>query len=455
MPQKNISLPAWLYLLIAVLTLFDAFIQAPFLALLTSVLIIAFVILEFKSIPLAQKISGGGLILIGLIGASQSGNSINILFDGIERSRIFLLLFFAVSWLEQTVSLSPALKATRKTIISQPPGRRYLYLAYGVHFIGSVLNLAGLSLLANTMKNQKDIILRNRMARAVINGFGSASSWSPFFVGMIVVLNALPSLNWYDIGPFGMLLAFATISCGWAYDRLILRTSKFSNEEISPVPLSRKNFCRMAGIILSLIGLALLIVEATGTSIPVTLGLLAPPFGLIWYTIINKDKNSLAYGAKEFTFNVLTKLPTLRNEVIVFVAANIFGVGIASIVPTDNLSNTINTFLPWVDTRIFAIIFLFLLASAIGFHPVITIIALTSILPPETLGLSDWVIGLTYAGVWGLSAMISPFSGTTLLVSRIIGVPAHVIGWRWMLPTSILNGFSIALIVIILRHLLG
>jgi hypothetical protein len=451
---NHISFTACVYFAIATLTLIDAFVQAPFLIPLTAALIIAFVIIEFRSIPIAQKIAGGGLIVVGILGAAGSDNSLNILMDGIARSRVFLLLFFAVSWLQYPVSQSPALKAARTTIISQPPGRRYLYMAFGVHFIGSVLNLAGLSLLANLVRGQKNLLLRNRMAMALINGFGSASSWSPFFIGMIVVLAAIPSLTWRDIGPLGMILALAIISTSWAYDRLILRSKKPPVVTIRPVPLSSKNFWTMAGIILSLIGLAVCIVEFTRSSIPITLGLIGPPFALIWHSMIGQRGTRFPSRARSLTLEVLSGLPTLRNEAIVFVAANIFGVGIASIIPAGELSTALNATLPWVDARICAIIVFFLGASAIGLHPVIVVISLTSILPPEALGLSDWVVGLTYAGMWGLSTMVSPFSGTTLLMSRITGVPAHIIGWCWMLPMSALNCCVIALIVITLRHLL-
>jgi hypothetical protein len=452
---KYISFSAWIYLTIALLTLVDAFVQAPILIPLTSVLIIIFVFIEFRLIPIAQKIAGSGLIILGILFAAENNNWLDIIIDGIARSRIFLLLFFAVSWLHYPASQSPALQATRTTIISKPPGQRYLYMAFGVHFIGSVLNLAGLSLFANLVKDHKNQILRTRFTMALINGFGSASSWSPFFIGMIVVLIAIPSLTWRDIGPLGMIIALAIISTSWAYDRLILRSTNLFAEANNQVPLSSQNFWRMAGIILSLISLVLLIVEFIGSSIPITLGLIAPPFSLIWHSIISQRVTRFPYRNQSLTINVLASLPTLRNESIVFVAANIFGVGISSIVPTGDLSSVINSSIPWADLRICAIIMFFLFTSAVGLHPVIVVISLTSILPPEALGLADWVVGVTYASIWGLSTMVSPFSGTTLLMSRITGVPAHIIGWRWMLPTSVINCCVISIIIISLRHLLS
>ena len=453
--QQRISLSAWVYLAIAVLALVDAFVHVASLVPVTAGLIVLFIALEFRTIPIAQKIAGGGLILIGVLGAAGSDNAMTILVDGIARSRIFLLLFFAVSWLQFPVTQSPALQATRATIVNQPPGRRYLCMAGGVHIIGSVLNLAGLSLLATMVEGQKDPLLRRRLAMALINGFGSASAWSPFFIGMIVVLVAIPSLTWVDIGPLGMILTLAIISTSWAYDRLVLRSPNSADVTAGPVPLSGTDFWRMAGILISLIVLALSIVEFTGVSIPVTLGLMGPPFALIWFSMIGPRGARFPFRARRLTKDVLSSLPSMRNEVLVFVAANIFGVGIASLIPSGDLGQAVNAALPWADAKIVAIITFFLATSAIGLHPVIIVISLTAVLPPEALDLADWVVGLTYAGTWGISTMMSPFSGTTLYMARVTGVPAHIIGWRWMLPTSVINGLVIAALVIAMRHVLG
>ncbi|MBT3306719.1 MAG: hypothetical protein HN377_09575, partial [Alphaproteobacteria bacterium] len=373
----------------------------------------------------------------------------------IARSRIFLLLFFAVSWLQYPVGQSPSLRASRATIISQPPGRRFLYMSFGVHILGSVLNLAGLSLLATMVERQKDPHLRRRLTMALINGFGTASSWSPFFIGMIVILVSIPSLEWVDIGPLGVSLALVMIFTGWVFDRLVLRRSVPAETPQQPVALARADFWRAAAILSSLIVLALAIVEVAGTSIPVTLGLMGPPFAIVWYMMIGAKGARFPFRAQSLTVDVLSRLPTLRNEALVFVAANIFGVGVASAIPTADLGAVVNAALPWADAKIAVLIAFFLGTSLIGLHPVITVIFLSSVLPPDILGLQDWVVGLTYVGVWGISTMVSPFSGTTLYMARVTNVPAHIIGWRWMLPLVAINGTLIAGMVIAIRHLLG
>jgi hypothetical protein len=136
-----------------------------------------------------------------------------------------------------------------------------------------------------------------------------------------------------------------------------------------------------------------------------------------------------------------------------FVAANVFGIGIASIIPTDDLSAQLDMVLPWLDARILAIIVIFLFCGFIGLHPVIVVLSLGVILSPEIIGLRDWVLGLVYLGCWGLTTMISPYSGTTLFMSRFTGVPSHVIGWKWVPYSVCFNAGLMAIFIIILRHL--
>jgi hypothetical protein len=250
-----------------------------------------------------------------------------------------------------------------------------------------------------------------------------------------------------------VILALAIMATGWIYDRLVFRRSLPSEPALSPVPISKLDFWRVTAILGSLVALAIMIVETTGTSIPVTLALIGPPFAVIWYGSIGPKGIGFPHRAKNLAVAVMHRLPTLRNEVLLFVAAYILGVGVSSAIPSQDVAALVNAVLPGADAKIAALILFFLITSMMGLHPVVLIIALSSIISPEAIGIRDWVMGLIFVGVWGLCTVISPFSGMTLYMSRITGVPAHIIAWRWMLPTSFLSGAMIAVTIIALRHL--
>ena len=56
---------------------------------------------------------------------------------------------------------------------------------------------------------------------------------------------------------------------------------------------------------------------------------------------------------------VISSFINLRNETLVFVAANVFDIGIASIIPTENIPIPLDLILPLLDLRIVVFTFLF------------------------------------------------------------------------------------------------
>ena len=445
---------AWAYLGLSLLTIIDAFAPAEWLVLSTVALILIYVVLEIRRVPRAQQISAAVLIAIGIAAAAKSGNLQDAFVDGVARARIFLLLFFAVAWLQFPVGQSPALQATRGAILNQPSGRRFLILSFGVHILGAVLNLAGLALLTTTVEKQTDPKLRRRLTLALMQGFTSASCWSPFYIGMVVVLVAIPTIQWSDVAPTGAVISILIIMAGWFYDRISHRSGTAQpvgeGGVIAPALLIRA-FILLA----TLMAMTMWAVDVTGATIPVALAIVGPPFALIWQSAIDWQYHHPATSSAGLINKVVARLPTLRNESIMFVAANIFGVGLASIIPKEDLGVVLDAVLPWPDARIVVLILFFQLCAMAGLHAVIVVIFLTAVLPPEVLGLPDWIVGLTYLGAWGLSTMVSPFSGTTLFMSRVTGVPGYVIGWRWAPGTAYLGAFVVAVSMIVVRHWAG
>ena len=452
MITEPIPKTAWLFLSIALLTIVEAFIDMSWPAPATAALIVLFIAVEFKHIPRSQKIVGAILAGIGLAGAAASGQWQTIVPDAIARSRSFLLLFFAVSWLQFPVGRSPSFRAVRTALLNQPPGRRFLFLSCGVHCLGAVLNLAGLSLLSTVAREQKDIHLRRRLVMALVQGFTSASCWSPFYVSMIVVLVAIPTLKWRDVAPAGAILGAAIIMTGWLYDRYAIRQDHASIQKPTESVLSPLKILRAAIILSLLITSVMAVIASAGVSIPVALGLIGPPFAAAWIAAIDFRSGAAVGRAADLAGKVVGSLPSLRNETLVFVAANILGLGVASAVPAADLGSTINQIIPWADGRILMLFATFVACGFMGLHPVILVLFIGSVLPPEALGLRDWIVGAVYLGCWGLCTLISPFSGTTLFMSHQAGVPGYVIAWQWVSRSTLLQAVALFLIVVIIRH---
>ena len=451
--ENSISISSWIYFGLCVITVIDAIQHSDFLDRIGAGLIILFLLFEYGRVPNPQKVSGTVLIILALAAAINSGQYESIVFEGIGRARIFLILFFAIAWLQFPVKESPSLKAVRNYIVLQPPGRRFFFLASGAHILGSVLNLAGLSLLTSNIQKQRNLATKRRLSVALMQGFTSASCWSPFYIGMIVVLISIPGVSWLELAPWGILMAILLILAGWVFDRAGHRPDRSNLMRTRPTPVSRRHLATAIFILVSLVGITVLIVELTRTNIPVTLSIMAPIYALIWFGRINIGRETRSGKYKRLAFGVLHSLSSYRNEVLLFVAANMFGAGVASLIPASDWGAALNTVIPWPDVKIVLLMATFLVASASGLHPVIVVVAVSAVFPPSALGLDDWIVALAFVGAWGISTMVSPFSGTTLFMSRIAGLPGHIIGWRWSPPMVLISILVLTVYIILIRNL--
>jgi len=443
---------AWIFCILCLLIIAGTFINERWIMLITVGLIVCFIILQFKEIPIQQKFSGLALLVIGLIVANGGDNFREVLVGGIERSQIFLLLFFAIAWLQIPVNCSSSLATVRDAILNQPPGRRFLSLSIGIHILGSLLNVAAIGLMTPLLKDRGDAVLHRRLCVATMHGFTSASAWSPFYIGMIVVLIAIPTITWSEIAIQGIAMAIIMILGSWLFDRLRYpRKEPIRAEKLTSLRANNE-FGKTILILTLLISAVILTLNIADVSIPVALSLTCPPFGLIWYGIQKRTHKGNDESLVDMVNRVVGGFANLRNETLMFVAANIFGLGIASTISAENLSNLLNIVAPWMDLRIILITFVFLILGFLGLHPIIVVLTFSTIFSPEVIGLRDWILALIYLGCWGLATMISPYSGTTLFMSRFTGIPSYIIGWKWSLYSVFFNAALIDLFIITLRH---
>jgi len=446
------SISAWTYFILCILVVLDAFLDARWLEPFTVGLIISYILLQFRNIPIPQQLAALALVLVGLTAANENNTISEVLIDGVARSKIFLLLFFAVAWLQLPVNSSSSLASVRDAILNQPQERRFLGLSLGVHILGALLNVAAVGLLSPLLKDRSDEILHRRFSVAIMHGFTSASAWSPFYIGMIVVLVAIPTITWDQIAVQGLVMAIILILGGWLFDRVRYRKPNKGHMEKVTIKCSQQGIAYTVLILVCLISLVIITLNLAGVSIPVALALICPPFGLIWYTIQKKSYSLQGKQIISMASQVIKGFAGLRNEAVMFVAANIFGIGMANVIPTEDVSYILDLILPSLDLRAAAIIFLFVLCGCIGLHPIIIVVSLSAFLSPELVGLRDWILALIYLGSWGLSTMVSPYSGTTLFMSRFTGVASHIIGWKWSLYSVFFSAFLMVIFIIILRN---
>ena len=448
-PSSIHALSAFLYVMLALSGVGAAVFHWPVLTWAGVGCTVAFLVLQFRNVPRFQAIMALVMIAIGLSVGSQSEKVADVLVDGLIKAQLFLVLFFAVAWLQIPAADSPALRAVRRTVVSQPPGWRFSYLVGAGHILGSVLNIAGLVLLSTMVERQTDAGLQRRMASALMQGFVAASIWSPFYVSVIVVLIALPELDWSDAIFHGLPIAAVTVACAWIFDRVVHRrpppgSSLSGNPQPPGYPLGMRHRINLAGVLGALVVVVVGTVELSGLSLPVVLALVAPPFGVVWMTLLAGPAVAAGRSAAHLAGVVFDRLPGLRNEALAFTAASVFGIGVAAGMPADALGMLSNGGALTIAGLVFGVVGL----GLCGLHPVIPVIFIGEALPPDVIGLPAETIGMALLGAWGLSTLVSPVSGTTLMMSKFVGISSHTIAWRWNTPYALVATTVVSLSVI-------
>ena len=439
-PPPRPGLSAWLYLALCVIAVGHVFWEPEGWRIFTVVLAALFLILEFNRTTVLQRAVGYGLGASGLLLAAQADLFLPVLLDGIASSLKFLLVFFAVAWMQVPAKTSPTLMSARQFVLDQPAGRRFLILGYAAHILGAFLNLAALTLLSDMVARPKDRQLKDRLAVALMVGFTSASAWSPFYVSVTVVLAALPGLKWVDIALPGLVMGFLVVAVTALIDRLFVRGAR---PRPAPGPKVENANWRKLSMLLGALMISVIALETIyHLSIPVVLGLLAPPFAVIWL-FISLGRRHEARGLPR---RVVSSLPNLRGEALIFIGANMFGTGVSRVLDPEAVAGLLNI-AAWPDlAKPLALAMFIIVIAGIGLHPVVLVILVGTVLPPEVFGMPPVVMALVMLGTWGLSTTSSPFSGTTLVVARLTGENSFRLAWRRAPLYTLTGGLVVAVV---------
>ena len=449
-------LAPWLFAAAYGATVIEALYQAQALVAVANLTLALFVVIEFRRVPAIPRLVGSLLMALGLAAALTAGSgeafatAAKALWDGLGRTLPFLVLFGAVAWLQVPAGESPSLGAIRDMVVAQPPGRRFAFLGTAAHVLGMAFNLAGISLLSGMVSHQEDRALRRRLGRAMAQGFATSTCWSPFFVGAAVILALLPMVAWLDVAPYGIALGAMLVFLSWLIDRLG-RPRRAAAQPASPsAGVPARAWRGTATILALLFAGTLALVEGFGFSIPIALGLVAPPLALAWRGRIAGPGRALA-SRRDLSWQVVGAFASLRSEAVLFLGANVMGAGIAAILDPGAVAAALAASGLGANTVILLLAWGFLSAAALGLHPVIIGTLILTTLTPADLGLRPELLALMLMALWGLGTNVSPVSATVLYLSRLTGENNLTVAWVWNAPFTFAASTTVAGFVIFLR----
>ena len=451
-----------LYLALCLATIGHFVLGAPADLRPVGALLLVYLLLEVWAA--SRLILGSAAVLVALGVLAQGGDYGALLVEAGARCLPFLVLFLAVLCLQGPALASPALRAIGCFVAAQPPGRRFAGMALAGHLLGAVLNVAGLLLVLSLRDPKLAPCDQMRLTAGAMRGFGAAAAWSPLFVAMSVVLAALPSLSWLEIAWRSGLVAAAILLLAWVWNRIergrgggtAPTTARGAPLGAAPARLTPGPMARAALILAALFVPVIWLFEAYGLAIPIALGLVAPAMAATWQASqapAGARPGTRTTAAARRGRDVFRGLPGLRNEALLFFAANTFGLGVSAALDPVLLVR-LSAVLPGAGLSIPILIMTGLLVAGLGVHPIVIVVAVGTVLSPELLHLSDMETALALLVVWGMGAIMSPFSGTVLQVARLTNCSPFRVAWVWNARFSLAIGLPVSAVVYAVARLL-
>jgi len=352
----------------------------------------------------AQRVQLGILIFLGLgmlvFGATQ-GAAIN--WVGVFSQNTGLLTMVL------SVGLLKLLMASRLSHEEKLPiGRKaFWHTLLSLSFFGSVINISAPILISDRLTLNRP--MDHFTAASVSRVFCACSTWSPFFAGTAVVLTAVNGVTIVPLMLHGFPLLLFVVLAQYTIGvfRHKHKVDNFRGYPLKPeslwVPILLAIFVVLCSWLFP--SLSVLVCIAA-SAIVLTVGTL----------LLHTGSSNTASTLVSF---VTQELPKSVNELQLFVSAGVLAAGLSSLVLVGSLSAPIEEYTAGVAAVVLALMVLF---SAMGVHPIIQIVALTSLLlevdPDPTL------LGLTYMFAWGLGTAASPLSGTHLVIQGRYGIVA-------------------------------
>jgi hypothetical protein len=405
---------------------------------------------------------GYGLFFLGSALLTYSDANLSTWFNAIIQNGNVLTLIVFVPLMGLPLSFPKYRSALESTLQKRITGSRngiYL-LGHGIsHLLGSVVNIACISMTYSVFIIGTRGKYRNMLARAAMRGYGSTLFWSPNSAAVGVVL-AYWGHELVDIIPYGLPLALLTLVVGWLEDRARYRVTDKKSDDNSldannsdeylkeslqqlgseaannpNVNNDKNRYVRqlVAGIT-SMLAIVILLDMLTSISILTLVPLVALIITLIWAALTG----DIARYISEFKKYLTEVIPKMSNEATIFLGAGFFAVAVGV--------SPIGHYLPLLFKSVAGNATLVLMLTGVliiglsmfGLHPMLTTTSILTALTPQTLGLSFPFMAMAILGSFGLAVTCSPFSAGNLNVASIVGKDSTEISIKWQLAYSLM-----------------
>ena len=388
----------------------------------------------FFSLRKAQKkplLVIAGLAILSWLVAWQAGE-IKGFAKAFSNNQLMITMLIGVHFLQLV-----ALPQNEKIEPSPTGFKAFLRTYLWVHLFGSVINVSAVLLVADRCVKKAQLSMNQ--LKLLIRAFTSAAHWSPFFAAFAAALVFTPEASLPIVMGVGISMAIV------AFYVTLFEVKSEKKELIKNFigyPMHFDSLWLPASLVV-LVGIAHTIIENVSVLILIAV------CSLLLSMAVLLVRNGPAKGGRDFIQHGKNSLPQMKNELLLFLIAGVFGSGLAAAL--DGLSIAIP--FDYFDGEVASVILLCMFLLAIlGVHPVISIAVvghwIVNIEPNQTL------LAIMFLMAWAVGVSASPLSGINLALQGRYGASGQKI-FKWNIVYAIKLYLLDCLVLLAVSHWLG
>ncbi len=423
----------WLLFTGLVLTISNQFLNVSPIWLEGTLVWSAGIILFFKLAAKQKLIISviGGFALLSWLIAWQTGDASQLL-GALTMNQSMIVMLMGVQFLQLVAMPDSEINETL------PTGKKaFIKTFLGLHLFGSVINMSAVILVADRLTSVTPLTKQQQVL--LTRAFTSAASWSPFFAAFAAAMVFAPNASLTIVILTGLGLACVAFLITYAD---VMRKNETAIDEFVGYPMRFQALWLPA-----VLALTVMVFHELMPDIKVIL-LIALLAVLISGSVLF-FRAGLVMASKQLLRQVTVELPSMKNEISLFLIAGVFGAGLAAVL--DNLS--INVPFAEFDGIVASVVMLTMFVLALfGVHPIVSIAVIghwiSTTEPNQTL------LAMTFLMSWALCVSTSPMSGINLALHGRYGVSGREI-FSWNLPYAIKMYLMASAVLLLTGYFLG
>ncbi|HAA44090.1 MAG: hypothetical protein XD36_1792 [Halomonas sp. 54_146] len=299
----------------------------------------------------------------------------------------------------------------------------------GVHFLGTILNLSTVFMVGDKLARRGPLTTPQLLA--LNRGLSSAALWSPFFASMAVVIALVPDVQYAQIAVVGFPMAMLS----GLLTTLELRR-RFDLTEVDGFSLSPRS-------LLMPVGMAALVMLFHFWLTPSLTIVSIITFLLPGVAVLSNLRDGPRFTLRRIRQHTTTRLPAMRGEISLFLAAGLLTIGLSTLVSAAAGSEwTLFTRFGAPQAMIsFATI---TLSALVGLHPIIGVSVLASILNLQNG--EQTLFAFVAVSSWAVGTSVGPLSGINLSLQGRYGVSGYRMMKNNLLYAAVMSLLSLVAI---------